>query len=48
MKNRLGADGMTFDSKIDTSTGHIEIYEDFLNIDTPQNGSSKKPNDYTA
>ena len=48
MKNRLGADGMTFDSKIDTSTGHIEIYEDFLNIDTPQNGSSKKPNDYNA
>jgi replicative DNA helicase len=48
MKNRLGADGMTFDSKIDTSTGHIEIYEDFLNIDTPQNGSPKKPNDYNA
>jgi replicative DNA helicase len=48
MKNRLGADGMTFDSKIDTSTGHIEIYEDFLNIDTPQNGSPKKPTDYNA
>jgi replicative DNA helicase len=48
MKNRLGADGMTFDSKIDTSTGHIEIYEDFLNIDTSQNGSPKKPNDYNA
>ena len=48
MKNRLGADGMTFDSKIDTSTGHIEIYEDFLNIDAPQNGSSKKPTDYNA
>ena len=48
MKNRLGADGMTYDSKIDTSTGHIEIYEDFLNIDTSQNGSPKKPTDYNA
>jgi replicative DNA helicase len=48
MKNRLGADGMTFASKIDTSTGHIEIYEDFLDIETPQNGVSKKPGDYNA
>ena len=48
MKNRLGADGMTFASKIDTSTGHIEIYEDFLNIEEPINGASKKPNDYNA
>ena len=48
MKNRLGADGMTFASKIDTSTGHIEIYEDFLNIEEPINVASKKPNDYNA
>jgi replicative DNA helicase len=48
MKNRLGADGMTFASKIDTSTGHIEIYEDFLDIEEPTNGASKKPNDYNA
>ena len=48
MKNRLGADGMTFASKIDTSTGHIEIYEDFLDIEEPINGASKKPNDYNA
>jgi replicative DNA helicase len=48
MKNRLGADGMTFASKIDTSTGHIEIYEDFLDIEEPTNGASKKPTDYNA
>jgi replicative DNA helicase len=48
MKNRLGADGMTFASKIDTSTGHIEIYEDFLDIEEPTNGASKKSNDYNA
>jgi replicative DNA helicase len=48
MKNRLGADGMTFASKIDTSTGHIEIYEDFLDIEEPTNGSSKKPTDYNV
>jgi len=48
MKNRLGADGMTFDSKIDTSTGHIEIYEDFLDVDTSQNSPFKKSTDYNA
>lgn len=48
MKNRLGADGMTFASKIDTSTGHIEIYEDFLEIEDPNSGGSKKPTDYNA
>jgi replicative DNA helicase len=48
MKNRLGADGMTFASKIDTSTGHIEIYEDFIDIqDIPTNGF-KKPTDYNV
>lgn len=48
MKNRLGSDGMTFGSRIDTSTGYIEIYEDLLEIDTSQNGSFQKPNDYNA
>jgi hypothetical protein len=48
MKNRLGADGMTFASKIDTSTGHIEIYEDFLNIETSSNNNPNKPADYNA
>ena len=27
IKNRFGPDGMTFPSKINTMTGHIEIYE---------------------
>ncbi len=27
MKNRYGADGLTFGSKIDTSTGKIDVYE---------------------
>jgi len=48
MKNRLGADGMTYGSKIDTSTGHIEIYDDFLDIDAPQTGPPRKTNDYNA
>ena len=48
MKNRVGADGMTFGSKIDTSTGHIEIYEDFLDIENPQSGNFKKPTDYNV
>ncbi len=48
MKNRLGADGMTFASKIDTATGHIEIYEDFLEIEDTTNGGAKKSTDYNA
>jgi hypothetical protein len=45
MKNRLGSDGMTFGSKIDTSMGKIEIFEDFLEIETQP---SNKSNDYNA
>jgi len=45
MKNRLGADGMTFGSKIDTSMGNIEIFEDLLEID---NNPPSKNNDYNA
>lgn len=45
MKNRVGADGMTFGSKIDTSMGKIEIFEDFLEIETQPNNKS---NDYNA
>ena len=29
MKNRYGMDGMTFNVKIDTSTGHLEVLEEF-------------------
>lgn len=46
MKNRLGADGMTYGSKIDTSMGRIEIFEDFLEIEPQQNPA--KPADYNA
>jgi replicative DNA helicase len=46
MKNRLGGDGMTFASTIDTSMGKIEIFEDFLEIDTTS--TDKKPGDYNA
>jgi replicative DNA helicase len=45
MKNRVGADGMTFGSNIDTSMGKIEIFEDFLEINT---ASPAKTNDYNA
>lgn len=46
MKNRLGSDGMTFGSKIDTSTGYIEIYDDMLEIDTTS--QYNKPQDYNS
>ena len=46
MKNILGGDGMTFESTIDTSMGKIEIFEDFLEIDT--SSTDKKPVDYNA
>jgi replicative DNA helicase len=29
MKNRYGGDGMTFGAKVDTSTGHFEIFDDY-------------------
>jgi hypothetical protein len=37
MKNRYGADGLTFGSKIDTSNGHIDIY------DTPLEDEEESP-----
>lgn len=30
MKNRYGSDGMTYNTKIDTSTGHFEILDEFI------------------
>ena len=45
MKNRLGADGMTFGSKIDTSMGKIEIFEDFIEVN---NAPPSKTGDYNA
>jgi replicative DNA helicase len=41
MKNRYGMDGMTYHAKIDTSTGHFEIldeYDEELTPPTPSNG----------
>lgn len=32
MKNRFGPDGMTFGSKMDLSTGYIEIFSDMMDI----------------
>jgi len=46
MKNRLGPDGMTFGSKIDTSTGDIQIFEDLMDIsDAPVDGKPKRYDD---
>ena len=48
MKNRYGADGMTFRSKINTSNGFIEVDDspiDDEEIET--NGSSSKVNDFS-
>jgi replicative DNA helicase len=40
MKNRYGMDGMTYDAKVDTNNGHIEIMGGAI-LDTPsQNNSS--------
>jgi replicative DNA helicase len=46
MKNRLGGDGMTYGSQIDTSMGKIEIFSDLLEIDTSVN--QNRPQDYNA
>lgn len=40
IKNRYGADGLTFGSKINTSNGHIEIYEQPLDDDGIENGNN--------
>jgi replicative DNA helicase len=45
MKNRVGADGMTFGSSIDTSMGKIEIFKDFIEIN---NAPPSKAGDYNA
>jgi replicative DNA helicase len=45
MKNRYGADGLTFGSKIDTSNGKIDIYETPLEDD--DDDDSKPVNQYS-
>jgi replicative DNA helicase len=49
IKNRYGADGLTFGSKINTSTGYIDIYDQPLDDDdTPElKGKNKKVNDFS-
>jgi replicative DNA helicase len=37
MKNRYGGDGMTFGAKVDTSTGHFEIFDDYEENDESYN-----------
>jgi replicative DNA helicase len=44
MKNRYGADGLTFSSKIDTANGYIEINDQPLTIEDSDNGTGKKHN----
>jgi len=46
MKNRYGGDGMTFGAKVDTSTGHFEIFDDYDENDELQN-PSKLVNDFS-
>ena len=43
MKNRFGQDGMTFQSKMDTNKGIIEVYEKTANAPST-NGASGGPN----
>ncbi len=45
MKNRYGADGLTFGSKIDTSNGKIDIYEKPLEDD--DDGGSRPVNSFS-
>tara|TARA_R110000868_G_scaffold20143_3_gene85565 strand:- start:535 stop:1911 length:1377 start_codon:yes stop_codon:yes gene_type:complete len=49
MKNRYGADGMTFNVKVDTSTGHIDILGELDEDDEeqPQNVKSTFPKSST-
>lgn len=41
IKNRFGADGMTFPSKMNTSTGHIDLYEPSSDIGKSVSSSMK-------
>jgi replicative DNA helicase len=43
MGNRYGVDGVTFAAKIDTSNGHIEIEEEFMDVESgPENQPFEK------
>jgi hypothetical protein len=48
MKNRYGADGMTFRAKINTSNGYIEVDSDPVDDDELDSSSGSKPvNDFS-
>ena len=47
MKNRYGIDGMTFGAKIDTSTGHFEIFDDY-DEETGNYTPSKPVNEFSS
>ena len=42
MKNRYGADGMTFRAKINTSNGFIEVDNDPIDDDDIENSTTNK------
>ena len=46
MKNRYGIDGMTFPAKIDTSTGHFEIFNSIEDDDEPMPKTSPTNNNF--
>ena len=49
MKNRYGADGMTFRSRINTSNGYIDIDESPVDDDNIETSSNNKPvNDFSG
>ena len=43
MKNRYGADGMTFRSRINTSNGYIDIDQNPVDDDDIETSSNSKP-----
>lgn len=48
IKNRYGADGLTFGSKINTANGYIDIYDQPLDDEEFEaKGKNKKTNDYS-
>lgn len=48
MKNRYGADGLTFRTKINTSNGYIEVDEDPVDDEDIDTGGSKPVNDFSS
>jgi hypothetical protein len=49
MKNRYGADGMTFKTKINTSNGFIEVDSNPIDDDDIETTSNGKPvNDFSS